>query len=159
MKKEVYIWTDGSCLGNGRACTYGGYAAILECGAHRLEVSGHVKSSEKPTNNKMELRAVIEGVKALKKPGYEVVVYADSNYVCEGVKSIREWMKNGWRTTAKTEVKNRDLWEELISVTKASGCHFRFEHVDGHADCTNNNLCDQIAKGEAKRSKIESCAI
>lgn len=136
---DVTISTDGACSGNPGP---GGYAAILRFGSHEKVVRGFEKQT---TNNRMELRAVIEATRALKKP-CNIVVRTDSQYVCTGLANIKDWYKNNWHTKSGARCANYDLWQELTEV-KAAGKHkFQFVHVKGHDTDRDNNRCDWIAK-------------
>ena len=139
--KSVKLITDGSCIGNpGR----GGWAAILRYGDHLKEMSG---GEARTTNNRMEMTAVLEGLKALREP-CEVTVELDSEYVRKGVTSwIHNWSRRGWKTAAGDPVKNQDLWQELQSAIAAH--KVRWVWVKGHADHEDNNRCDQLAKAAA----------
>ncbi|PWM70847.1 MAG: hypothetical protein DBX59_09785 [Bacillota bacterium] len=140
----VTIYTDGACSGNPGI---GGWGAVLMSGGKVKEISGGEDST---TNNRMELTAVIEALKALKKP-CKVNIYTDSTYVADAFLQNRltVWQANGWRTSAKSEVKNIDLWEELLALTSKHRCEF-FK-VKGHADNPFNNRCDELAVAECKK--------
>ena len=132
---EITIYTDGSSRGNPGP---GGYGVILMSGQHRKELSQGYKRT---TNNRMELMAVIAGLKALKKEGLRVTIYSDSQYV---VKAVQEgWLKNWLATDFKGGKKNPDLWKEYDSLAKKH--HIRFVWVRGHADNPFNNRCDELA--------------
>ena len=105
VSEPVELWTDGACAGNPGP---GGWAAILRKGEHVKELSG---GEPVTTNNRMELRSVIEGLRALKRP-VDVHIHVDSTYVESAFTKgwIESWQRNGWRTAAKQPVKNRDLW-------------------------------------------------
>ncbi len=137
--KEVIIYTDGACSGNPGD---GGWGAILFYGAVSKEISGGCKDT---TNNKMELTAVIEGLKRLKEP-CRVKVYSDSAYVVNAFLQdwISGWNKRGWRN-----VKNTELWHELIALTEIH--NITFYKVKGHSDNEYNNRCDELARGEIKK--------
>ena len=124
---EVTIYTDGACSGNPGP---GGWGAILMLGENRKEISG---GSENTTNNIMELTAVIEALKILKRP-CKVNIYSDSAYVVNAFlqKWIYGWMKKGWKTAGGDPVKNKELWQELYSLTKTHDV--TFNKVKGHAD-------------------------
>ena len=141
---EVTIYTDGACSGNPGP---GGWAAILMAGGVRKELSGGERDT---TNNRMELMAVIEGLKALKRP-CKVDIYSDSAYVVNAFSQnwIDKWIKNGWKNSAKAEVANSDLWKELIDLT--SKHNVIFHKVKGHADNEFNNRCDELAVAEWKK--------
>lgn len=137
--KEIILYTDGACSGNPGN---GGWGAILMYGAVSKEISGGCKDT---TNNKMELIAVIEGLKRLKEP-CRVKVYSDSAYVVNAFLQdwISGWYRRGWRN-----VKNTDLWHELISLTQVHSV--TFHKVKGHSDNEYNNRCDELARGEIKK--------
>ena len=142
--KELKIYTDGACSGNPGK---GGYCAILIYNGKEKIVSG---SELDTTNNKMELLAVIKGLQALKEP-CSVELFSDSQYVTDAFNKgwITAWQKNDWKTSSKKQVKNRDLWEELLRLLSI---HLvRFVKVKGHADNEYNNRCDQIAVSEYKK--------
>jgi ribonuclease HI len=135
MDNEVTIYTDGSARGNPGP---GGYGVILMSGVHRKELS---KGYSHTTNNRMELMAVIAGLKALKKTGMNVTIYSDSQYV---VKAVQEGWLNKWiKTNFKGGKKNADLWQEYYKVQQKH--HVRFVWVRGHSDNPFNNRCDQLA--------------
>ena len=142
--KKVAIYTDGACSGNPGP---GGWGCVLLYGEHRLEKSGY---DPETTNNRMELQAAIEGLKTLKEP-CEADLYTDSAYLFNAFEKgwIFNWMRNGWKTAAKTSVENQDLWNELISLGRAH--RVRYHKVKGHADNHMNNLCDKLATGEIRK--------
>ena len=137
--EDVIIYTDGACSGNPGP---GGWAAILMYKDNKKEISGGEKNT---TNNIMELTAVIEGLKLLKFP-CKVQVYSDSAYVVNAFKQnwITNWIKNNWKTADKKEVKNKELWQELLNLTKIH--NVTFNKVKGHADNEFNNRCDELAR-------------
>ena len=143
--KKVDIYTDGACSGNPGA---GGYCAILIFNGIEKIVSG---GEEDTTNNRMELVAVIEGLKALKEP-CEVNLYSDSQYVINAIneKWLDGWVQSGWRAESKKSVKNVDLWQALIPLIKKHKVNFI--KVKGHSDNEYNNRCDKIAVGIYKNS-------
>lgn len=136
---EITIYTDGAARGNpGR----GGYGTILISGSHRKELSAGYKLT---TNNRMELMAVIAGLKALKKTGANISIYSDSQYV---VKAVEEkWLDNWMRTNFKGGKKNKDLWTEFYELRKSH--YIKFIWVKGHADNPFNNRCDELATAAA----------
>lgn len=140
MKKTVTLYTDGACSGNPGL---GGYGGILIYGDIQREYSG---SEEQTTNNRMEVTAVIEGLKRLKYPCI-VDVYSDSAYTVNAFLNgwIYAWRKNGWKKADNKEVLNVDLWEELYNLTKTH--EVTFHKVAGHADNALNNRCDALARG------------
>ena len=125
------MYTDGACANNQGDVNFGGWGAILEYGEHVKELYGGEANT---TNNRMELKAVIEGFKALKRDGITVEVFSDSSYVmnCFREKWYVNWQKNGWKNTKKQPVENRELWEELISLVDKH--HVSFYRVKGHVD-------------------------
>ena len=145
MENQVLkIYTDGACRGNPGP---GGWAAILLYGGGRKEISGHVADT---TNNRMELQSVIEGLKAVKKP-CKIEVYSDSAYVVNAINNgwIDSWQKNGWRTSDKKDVKNKDLWEELIALNATHSP--TYIKVKGHSDDINNNRADELAVAASRK--------
>jgi|MGYP000575335351 ribonuclease HI len=142
--EEITIYTDGACSGNPGP---GGWGAILMMGDVRKEISG---GSENTTNNIMELSAVIEALKLLKRP-CKVNVFSDSAYVVNAFnqKWIYGWIKKNWRTAGGDSVKNKELWQELYSLTKVH--NVTFNKVKGHADNEFNNRCDEMAVAESKK--------
>ena len=138
---KVIIYTDGACSGNPGP---GGWGAILMYNDVKKEISGGAKET---TNNIMEITAVIEALKHLKRP-CEVEVYSDSAYVVNAFNNgwIYNWMKNNWKTSGKEPVKNKELWQELYDLTKIH--KVEFIKVKGHSDNEFNNRCDELARGE-----------
>lgn len=142
--KKVSIYTDGACSGNPGN---GGYCAILVYNGKEKVVSGFEKET---TNNRMELLAVINGLKSLKE-ACEVDVYSDSQYVVDAFnkKWIDSWISNGFKNSNKQQVKNVDLWKDLLSLMHLHKVNFI--KVKGHADNEYNNRCDKIAVEEYKK--------
>ena len=140
--KKVELITDGACLGNPGP---GGWACILRHGGHSKELYGCEKQT---TNNRMELRAAIEGLSAL-KVGCEVTITTDSEYVKNGITQwIHGWKKRGWVKADKTPVLNQDLWIELDA--EASRHTIQWEWTKGHASHEDNNRCDELATRAAR---------
>lgn len=137
--KKVTIYTDGACSGNPGK---GGWGSILIYGDVVKELSG---GEDNTTNNRMELKAVIEALKALKSP-CNVEIYSDSAYVVNAFtqKWIDNWIKNNWKTADKKSVKNVDLWQELLVLIKTH--NVTFKKVKGHSDNELNERCDKLAK-------------
>ena len=138
QEKEVEIYTDGACSGNPGP---GGWGTVLLYRGHRRELSG---AEPHTTNQRMELTAAIEGLKALKHP-CRVRLYSDSAYLVNAFnqKWLERWAKNGWLTVKKTPVENRDLWEQLYALTKVHDV--RWIKVRGHAGNKENEYCDKLA--------------
>lgn len=149
--KKITLYTDGACSGNPGI---GGWGNILEYNGIEKEFSG---AEELTTNNRMELLAVINGLKALKEP-CEVDIFSDSAYVVNAFKEkwIISWQQNAWKTANKKEVKNVDLWQELVELLNIH--KVTWHKVKGHSDNAKNNRCDFLATNEiAKfRSKLEN---
>ena len=142
--KTVELYTDGACSGNPGP---GGYAAILRYGERERIVSG---GEEQTTNNRMELRAAIEGLKALKE-ACAVELYSDSKYLVDGLEKgwAESWRRRGWKKADKTPAKNPELWQELLDLCEKH--EVRLHWVKGHADNPYNNRCDEIAVSYYKK--------
>jgi ribonuclease HI len=140
MSKEesrVDIWTDGACKGNPGP---GGWGALLRQGPHEKELYGGQAGT---TNNRMELLAVIQALKALKRR-CTVVVHTDSQYVQKGMSEwLVNWKRRDWRTADKKPVKNADLWQELDALVAQHDLSWRW--VRGHAGDPGNERADQLA--------------
>jgi ribonuclease HI len=146
--KTVTLYTDGACSGNPGP---GGWGAILEYNGHEKELSG---GEENTTNNRMELTAVIQGLKALKEPCI-VELYSDSKYVIDGLSKgwAASWRKNGWKKADKKPALNPDLWGELLDLVEKHQVNYHW--VKGHAENPKNNRCDQMAVEQWKQIKGE----
>ncbi len=144
--KKVEIYTDGACSGNPGI---GGWASILSYNGVEKIISG---GDGNTTNNKMELTAIIQGLKILKEP-CEVTLYSDSQYAVSPFIDgrIYKWISAGWRTADNKEVKNLELWKSLVELTKIHSVNF--VKVKGHADNENNNRCDALARAEINKIK------
>lgn len=143
--KKVQVIMDGACLGNPGP---GGWAAILLHGGNRKELYGCEKHT---TNNRMELTAAIEGLRALRER-CEVEVVTDSEYVKNGITQwITSWKKRGWVTAQKKPVVNRDLWEELDEQTTRHTMQWSW--TKGHASHGDNNRADELASLAAKQQR------
>lgn len=144
--KKVILYTDGACSGNPGV---GGWGAILMYKGVEKRISGAEAST---TNNRMEMTAVIEGLKCLKEP-CEVDVYSDSAYTVNGFANgwVEAWKLNGFRKSDNKPVLNEDLWRILIELV---GVHkVKFIKVKGHADNEYNNICDKLATDAVKNFK------
>jgi ribonuclease HI len=136
---DVQLFTDGACSGNPGP---GGWGAILRSGGHEKELSG---GEAQTTNNRMELMAVIEGLRALRKPT-PVTIYTDSKYVMDGASSwLAGWKKRGWKTAAKEPVKNEDLWRALDDEMRRHPL-VAWQWVRGHSGHAENERADQLAR-------------
>ena len=143
-RKSVEIYTDGACSGNPGT---GGWAAVLLYNTHKKEISG---AEPDTTNNRMELTAIIEGLKMLKEP-CDVTLYSDSAYSVDPFLKnwISGWIARGWRTASKDDVKNADLWQTLLQLTSKHSV--TFVKVKGHSDNELNNRCDLLARTAIKQ--------
>lgn len=135
MTENILLYTDGSSRGNPGP---GGYGVLLIWGSHRKELSQGYRLT---TNNRMELLAVIEGLKAIKKNHIPVTVYSDSQYVVNAVE--KGWLQNWIKTDFKGGKKNADLWKTYYALAK--NYRVKFQWVKGHANNPYNNRCDQLA--------------
>jgi len=128
-KKSVNIYTDGACSGNQNDSNIGGWGAILEYGQHCKELWGGEKNT---TNNRMELLALVSALSALKTKGLDIKVYSDSSYLinCFKEKWYVKWQMNGWRTSQKAPVENKELWVQLIDLMADQD--IKFYLVKGH---------------------------
>ena len=135
--KPVEVFTDGACKGNPGP---GGWGALLRFGGHERELFGGEPDT---TNNRMELTAAIEALRALKEP-CNVSLTTDSVYVRDGVtKWINQWRRNGWRTAAKKPVKNQDLWQALDAEVARHDVVWHW--VKGHSGHPENEKADELA--------------
>lgn len=149
---ELKIFTDGSCKGNGKDNAPGGWAFVLSLGFDRESIIYYENGKEEnTTNNKMEMTAIVKSLEFINKYPEDVRkfegvrIYTDSAYLhnCYLQKWYLKWEKNGWKTTGKKPVKNKDLWEKIIPYFKDNFYHF--EKVKGHSDCEINNFADYLA--------------
>lgn len=142
----VELFTDGACSGNPGP---GGWAYVLRHPASGKEVEGS-GGERLTTNNRMELRAVIEGLGAIRRPS-RVELYSDSEYVLKGLEEwMAGWKARGWRTAAKKPVKNVELWRRLDELVREHEVSFHW--VKGHSDHPENERCDALAVAAARRA-------
>ena len=135
---RVEIFTDGACRGNPGP---GGWGAILRSGAHEREIKGGELAT---TNNRMELTAAIKALEALKKPS-NVTLSTDSRYVMDGLQNwLPRWKANGWKTSDKKPVKNKDLWRALDAAVQRH--HVVWRWVEGHSGHPDNERADFLAR-------------
>ena len=135
----VIIHTDGACKGNPGP---GGWGVLMQSGEHERELFG---GEPQTTNNRMELMAVIEGLRALKRP-CQVALYLDSEYVRKGITEwIHGWKAKGWRTAAKQPVKNADLWQQLDVLVHQGDHAIDWHWVKGHSGDPGNERADALA--------------
>ncbi len=143
--KKVQLFTDGSSLGNPGP---GGWCALLRYKKFERILKGGKKET---TNNEMELKAVLEGLKALKEP-CEVELYTDSKYVAQAISEwIKNWEKNNWKTASNKPVSHQEMWKEINELLKKH--KVKPIWVKAHAGHKENEMCDQIAKEEALKRK------
>jgi len=144
----VEIYSDGSCLGNPGP---GGWGVLLRWRGIERELSG---GEQDTTNNRMELRAAIEALNALKKPS-QVVLTTDSRYVIQGINEwMAGWVARGWKTASKQPVKNQDLWQALHSAIQPHDITWQW--VKGHAGHDENERVDTLARNEALAQQAQS---
>jgi len=145
--KHIIIYTDGSSLGNPGP---GGYGAVLRYNSHTRELSGGFRCT---TNNRMEILAAIEALKALRQP-CRVTLHTDSQYLVNGVTKgwARRWQRNGWMRNKKEKAINPDLWERLLTLLKTHQVEFVW--VRGHAGNAGNERCDQLAREAAEQPDL-----
>ena len=125
------IYTDGACSGNQNEENIGGWGAILEYGSHKKELYGGELNT---TNNRMEMMALLKAFEAIKREGQTIWVFSDSSYVmnCFRDKWYEKWIRNGWKTSGKKDVENKDLWTALLPFLEKH--EIRFFRVKGHVD-------------------------
>ncbi len=140
--KKYTIYCDGACSGNPGA---GGYGIIINDGEKIRKISGGEKQT---TNNRMELFGAIKGIEEIGKPS-QIDIFTDSQYLVLGItKWIFNWLKKDWKNANKQPVKNRDLWERLLEVSKPH--KIRWQWLKGHAGHPENEECDEMAKNYIK---------
>lgn len=146
MQKEVTLYTDGACSGNPGA---GGWGAILEYKGSQKELCGGERET---TNNRMEMTAVIMGLRALKEP-CRVTLVSDSKYVLDALSLgwARRWKAQGWMRNKKDKALNPDLWEELLQLTAQH--EMKYVWIKGHAGHPQNERCDELAVRAANMAK------
>ena len=143
--KKIQLITDGACIGNPGP---GGWAFVLRYGRHKKECYG---SEPHTTNNRMELRAAVEGLRALKEP-CEVAIVTDSQYLKNGITTwIHHWKHNGWRTSDKRPVVNQDLWHALDEQVARHRTNWNW--TKGHASHRDNNRRDELATRAAREQR------
>lgn len=148
MAEKILIFTDGAAKGNpGR----GGFGVVISYDNKVLEKGGF---KEYTTNNEMELKAVVEALKEVVGEKVPVEIYTDSKYVVEGAKGwVFGWAKNGWKTMAKTDVLNKELWQELLPLL--GKVEIVWHKVPGHVGIVGNERADVIASTFAEKGTFE----
>lgn len=152
--KKIIVFTDGACSGNPGP---GGWGAILISPLGKVRELGG--NDPKTTNNRMELTATIESLRALAKiktlTTSEISLYTDSTYVIQGITGwVHGWKKRGWKTAEGKDVLNRDLWEQLDEASRVRNFQIEWLYVPGHKGYPGNERCDQIAVSFAKGSPV-----
>ena len=144
---RIIIYTDGACIGNPGP---GGYGVVLLHGARRRELSGGYRRT---TNNRMELMAVIAGLRTLKQKCV-VTLYTDSRYLVDALTQgwAERWRANGWRRNSKEKALNPDLWAQTLDLCAQH--IISFEWVRGHAGDRENERCDQLSAQAARRKDL-----
>lgn len=148
MNNLITIFTDGAAKGNpGR----GGFGVVISSHDTVIELGGHKAHT---TNNEMELKAVVEALKAVVGKKKTVAIYTDSKYVVEGANGwVFGWAKNGWQTKAKADVLNKELWQELLTLL--GKVEIEWHKVPGHVGIIGNERADAIASGFAEKGNVE----
>jgi ribonuclease HI len=138
--KEIIIYTDGACSGNPGP---GGWGAVLLFKEQQKEIRG---GENETTNQRMELKAVIEALRSLKVTGWDVRIFSDSAYVVNAFDQhwLDNWQRNGWRNSKKEPVANQDLWRELLQLAERN--RVKLMKVKGHAGHVYNERCDELAR-------------
>ena len=154
---KIRIFTDGACSDNPGP---GGWAAVFNTKDKCITISGNEETS---TNNRMELKAVIEAFKKIlskhhQRGNIEYELYSDSAYVVNSINNdwIDKWQQNNWKTTKNENIKNRDLWEQfalLRNEIKSLGINIKIIKIKGHSGNTFNELVDKLAKDESIKAK------
>ncbi len=148
---KIAIYTDGSSLGNPGPGGFG--VVVVKDGKIIDEIGGGDKNT---TNNRMELRAIINALKYIIKNFLkeDVTIFADSEYCLKGITTwVFNWEKNGWRTANKKAVLNQDLWQELLGLTRRFEDNIKWEKVKGHSGHEHNDRADEIAVAYANKYK------
>jgi ribonuclease HI len=144
-EEKIELYTDGACSGNPGP---GGWGVVLRMGQHEKELFGGEAAT---TNNRMELMAVIEGLRALKRP-VQASIYTDSQYVMKGMNEwIKGWKARGWKTASKEPVKNVDLWQALD--TECARHELKWHWVKGHAGHVENERADALARRGVEQNR------
>ena len=146
--KKVTVYTDGACSYNPGP---GGWAAVLIYKGNEKAISGYEPDT---TNNRMELKAVLEALKALKEP-CELEVHTDSAYIHNAFEKgwIERWKHNGWKNASKQPVENQDLWKGILDASVDH--HVKYNKVKGHAGDKYNTICDELARKAIKEYQVK----
>jgi ribonuclease HI len=150
MSSQIQIYTDGACSGNPGP---GGWGAVIIEAEMIVEIGGHETHT---TNNRMELLAAIEALKAVASSKSLVQLFSDSKYILGGAQSwMSSWKKKGWRTAQGSAVLNRDLWEKLDQLIEARGKGLTWHYIPGHSGLFGNTRADEIAVAFSKREPAD----
>lgn len=135
--KILKLYTDGACSGNQNKENIGGWGAVLEYGVHQKQIYGGEVNT---TNNRMEMTALLRALEAVKTDGQVIWVFSDSSYLMNCFREgwYKKWMKNGWKNSAKKDVENRDIWEQLIPYLDRH--NISFFRVKGHVNLKSKNV-------------------
>lgn len=148
MTKNITIFTDGAAKGNPGP---GGFGVVISDGETVIELGAH---KDLTTNNEMELKAVVEALKAVMHKEVPIAIYTDSKYVVEGSKGwVFGWAKNGWKTKAETDVLNKSLWQELLPLL--GKVEIEWHKVPGHVGIVGNERADTIASDFAEKGSFD----
>jgi ribonuclease HI len=150
-KRTIIIYTDGACFGNPGP---GGYAAVLRYGERTKQISGGFRLT---TNNRMEIKAVIEALKAVKSTQkYKIKIYTDSKLIVNAFNQgwLLKWKEKSWMRNRKEKVLNPDLWQELLMLSENHELELNW--VEGHTGIPDNELCDKMSKEEASKPNLPS---
>lgn len=149
--KVIKIYSDGGCRGNHLETNIGAWGVYMECGELTKELSG---SAYNTTNNQMELKGAIEGLKAVKNKKYSIELYLDSAYVLNGLESwIDKWKLNNWMTSSKKPVSNVELWKELDEIRNTFS-DIKYIKVKGHSGDYGNERADAILNKAMDEIKV-----
>lgn len=140
-RMSIEIYTDGACSGNPGP---GGYAAILVCGKHEKEIAGY---ESRTTNNRMEIRAAIEGISALNRP-CDITIGTDSQILINALVNLDEMPAKGWKTKTGAKRANCDLLQMLYNVKHEKGHSIKYQYIEGHSGNKYNERCDALAKAQ-----------
>lgn len=143
MDNKVIIYTDGGCRSNHKENNIGGLGVVLQFGEHTKK---HYRGFKNTTNNRMEIQAAIDGLMLMKRYDLPVEVHTDSAYLCNCIQKgwYKNWLNNGWLTSGKKPVENRELWIKLLDLIEKFQ-FISFVKVKGHSDNEGNNLADILA--------------
>jgi ribonuclease HI len=158
MSKTIHLWTDGSSINNGENVGCGGHGYVLLYGNFdgvdlntkycddQFTLTGYGKASE-TTNQREEMKAVIEGLKRITTKSIPIEIFSDSAYFinCMNQRWYDNWRINGWKNSKKQPVANKDLWEEMLDIIESNMLFVKFNKVKGHSGIYYNELCDKLA--------------